>query len=65
LKKSGKRKYAPGVFEAHLRSVALSRTKGKKTHKKKAAKHHVRRHRHVQGTEKRKGAAYCTPPYRK
>ncbi len=67
--KKGGSKYAPGVFKAHLRSVALGRTKGKakggRKGGRKAGKHHVRRHRHKAGTEKRKGAAYCTRPYRK
>jgi len=33
----------------------------KKAHKKK----YVHHHRHKAGTAKRKGAAYCTRPYRK
>jgi hypothetical protein len=66
MKKAGKSKYAPGVFKAHLRSVALGRTKGKgKGGKKGGKKHHAKRHKHVKGTAKRKGAAYCTRPYRK
>jgi len=68
MKKSGKSKYAPGVFKAHLRS-ALGRTKGKakggRKGGRKSGKHHVRRHKHVAGTAKHKGAAYCTRPYRK
>jgi hypothetical protein len=68
MKVGKKSKYAPGVFKAHLRSVALGRTKRsgsrKKAHKK-SHKKQVRHHRHKAGTEKRKGAAYCTRPYRK
>ncbi len=61
MRKSGKSKYAPGVFKAHLRSVALGRTKGKakggRKGGRKSGKHLVRRHKHVEGTAKRKGAA--------
>jgi len=68
-RKKGGSKYAPGVFKAHLRSVALGRTKGKakggRKGGKKAGKHHARRHKHVAGTAKRKGAAYCSRPHRK
>ena len=39
-------KYAPGVFKAHLRSVALGRTKRGGGKKKAHKKHHVRHHRH-------------------
>ncbi|DBB15902.1 TPA: hypothetical protein ACH3X3_003499 [Trebouxia sp. C0006] len=68
MKVGKKSKYAPGVFKAHLRSVALGRTKrggGRKSHKKSHKKHHVRHHRHKAGTERRKGAAYCTRAYHK
>ncbi|DBA76059.1 TPA: hypothetical protein ACH3X1_009806 [Trebouxia sp. C0004] len=69
-RKTGGSKYAPGVFKAHLRSVAFGRTKGKakggrKSGRRSAKKHHVRHHKHKAGTEKRKGAAYCTRPYKK
>ncbi len=64
MKVGRKSQYAPGVFKAHLRSVALGRTKRGGGRKKAHKKHHVRRHRHKAGTEKRKGAAYCTRPYR-
>ena len=66
--RKSKSKYAPGVFKNHLRSVALGRTKYKKKgggRKKGPKKHYVRHHKHKAGTEKRKGAAYCTRPYRK
>ena len=63
-RKKKKSKYAPGVFKAHLRSVALGRTKRSGGHKK-SHKKSMRHHRHKAGTEKRKGAAYCTRPYHK
>jgi len=65
MKVSRKSTYAPGVFKAHLRSVALGRMKRGSGRKKGHKKHLVRRHRHKAGTEKHKGAAYCTRPYRK
>ncbi len=58
-------KYAPGVFEAHLRSVALGRTKGRIGRHKKSHKKHVRHHRHKAGTTMRKKTAYCTRSYHK
>jgi len=64
MKKSGKSRYAPGVFKVHLRSVALGRTKGKakggRRGGRKSGKHHVRRHKHIAGTPKRKGAPALT-----
>ncbi|DBA97913.1 TPA: hypothetical protein ACH3X3_012762 [Trebouxia sp. C0006] len=65
--RKSKSKYAPDAFKAHLRSVALGRTKAHKRGggSKKSHKKHVRHHRHRAGTEKRKGAAYCTRPYHK
>ena len=63
--KSRKIKYAPGVFKAHLRSIALGRTGKRGGGRKKAHKKHLRHHKHKAGTEKRKGATYCTRPYHK
>ena len=67
MKVGKKSKYAPGVFKAHLRSVAPGRTKrggGKKAHKK-SHKKHTRHHRHKSGTTMRKKTAYCTRSYHK
>ena len=46
MKVGKKSKYAPGVFKAHLRSVALGRTKRGGGRKKAHKKHHVRHHKH-------------------
>ncbi|DBA82480.1 TPA: hypothetical protein ACH3X2_000709 [Trebouxia sp. C0005] len=46
MKVGRKSKYAPGVFKAHLRSVALGRTKRGGGRRKSHKKHHVRHHKH-------------------
>ncbi len=68
MKVGRKSKYTPGAFKAHLRSVALGRTKGtfrKQKGHKKSYKKHVRQHRHKAGMTMRKKTAYCTRSYHK
>jgi len=65
MKVGRKSKYAPGVFKAHLRSVALGRTKRGGGRKKAHKKHHVRHHKHKSGTTMRKKTAYCKRSYHK
>ena len=68
MKVGRKSKYAPVVFKAHLRSIALGRTKGTYKHKghKKSHKKHIRHHKHncKAGTIMHKKTAYCTRSYR-
>ncbi|DBA82795.1 TPA: hypothetical protein ACH3X1_007021 [Trebouxia sp. C0004] len=67
MKVSRKSKYALGVFKAHLRSVALGRTKGTYKHKghRKSHKKHTSHHRHKAGTTMGKKTAYCKRSYHK
>ncbi len=72
MARASKSRYAPGVFKAHLRNVALGRTKalrlgsGKglgKGRKRSHSRH--RRHKRKNGTVMRKRTAYCRRPYHK